>query len=269
MRTSIVLTASVLAASAASAQPFDTFEGGANQGGWSFGGPNEFIAPTGGNPNGYLRSAGLDTTIPWLRSNEGTPFTGNFRTMAVAGATIDVNVFDTDFNIGPFPLSVILHSDNGTPTNFDDDWAVFRTGDSIPMPGTGWKRVSFMIPASSPTLPAGWGFLQYGPGSPTTPDWNAVITNVSRLEFSFGDPELFYIFQMWTVGADNIGLTLAAPCYANCDSSSGTPALTANDFACFLNAYAQNQSYANCDGVGGLTANDFSCFLNRYAEGCS
>jgi len=259
----------LLAAASASAQPLDTFKGGANLGGWSFGGPSEFIAPAGGNPGGYLRSVGIDTTIPWLRSNEGSPFTGNFRAAGITGATADVNVFATDFNIGPFPLSVILHSDNGTPANFDDDWAVFNKGDGIPLPGTGWKRITFNIASASPTLPAGWGFLQFGPGSPPSPDWNAIITNVTRLEFSFGDPELFYIFQMWTVGADNIGLTATPLCYANCDGSTGTPELTANDFACFLNHYAQGNSYADCDGVGGLTANDFSCFLNQYAIGCS
>jgi hypothetical protein len=55
-------------------------------------------------------------------------------------------------------------------------------------------------------------------------------------------------------------------CYADCDGVGG---LTANDFACFLNAYSQGQSYANCDGVGGLTPNDFACFLNEYSNGCS
>ena len=63
--------------------------------------------------------------------------------------------------------------------------------------------------------------------------------------------------------------TAPAACYANCDGSSGSPLLTANDFSCFLNRYANGESYANCDGVGGLTANDFSCFLNAYAAGCS
>jgi hypothetical protein len=59
-----------------------------------------------------------------------------------------------------------------------------------------------------------------------------------------------------------------APCYANCDLSSATPLLTANDFQCFLNKFAAADPYANCDGVGGLTANDFQCFLNRFAAGC-
>jgi hypothetical protein len=61
-------------------------------------------------------------------------------------------------------------------------------------------------------------------------------------------------------------------CYANCDGSTGSPLLTANDFQCFLNKYAANDTYANCDGSTGtplLTANDFQCFLNKYAAGCT
>src|SRR5204863_1848656 len=52
----------------------------------------------------------------------------------------------------------------------------------------------------------------------------------------------------------------AAVCYANCDGSTTAPVLTANDFQCFLNAFASGQSYANCDGSTinpVLTANDF------------
>jgi hypothetical protein len=58
-------------------------------------------------------------------------------------------------------------------------------------------------------------------------------------------------------------------CYANCDGSTILPVLTANDFLCFLNAYSNQQPYANCDGIGGLTANDFLCFMSMYASGCS
>jgi len=58
------------------------------------------------------------------------------------------------------------------------------------------------------------------------------------------------------------------PCYANCDQSTSFPTLTANDFQCFLNLFAANDPYADCDGVGGLTANDFQCFLNAFAVGC-
>jgi hypothetical protein len=60
-------------------------------------------------------------------------------------------------------------------------------------------------------------------------------------------------------------------CYANCDGSSGTPALTANDFMCFIGHFAAMDSYANCDqstGTPALTGNDFACFLNNFAAGC-
>ncbi|MBX3376080.1 MAG: hypothetical protein KF678_03650 [Phycisphaeraceae bacterium] len=68
------------------------------------------------------------------------------------------------------------------------------------------------------------------------------------------------------------GSALGGGCYANCDQSTGTPLLTANDFQCFLNKYAANDTYANCDGSTGtplLTANDFQCFLNKFAAGCT
>ncbi len=60
-------------------------------------------------------------------------------------------------------------------------------------------------------------------------------------------------------------------CYSNCDGSTSTPTLTANDFQCFLNAFAAGKNYANCDQSTAsplLTANDFQCFLIKYAQGC-
>lgn len=75
---------------------------------------------------------------------------------------------------------------------------------------------------------------------------------------------------VYSVGAAGLH-AIGAVCYANCDGSSGSPLLTANDFQCFLNRYAAGDTYANCDGSTGsprLTANDFQCFLNRYAAGC-
>lgn len=61
-------------------------------------------------------------------------------------------------------------------------------------------------------------------------------------------------------------------CYANCDASTGTPILTANDFACFLTKYAAGTLYTNCDHSTSaplLNVNDFQCFLNAFAAGCS
>lgn len=64
---------------------------------------------------------------------------------------------------------------------------------------------------------------------------------------------------------------LPTPCYPNCDNSTTTPTLTANDFLCFLTNFAAGNPYANCDASTSqplLTANDFSCFLNSYVAGC-
>jgi photosystem II stability/assembly factor-like uncharacterized protein len=69
-----------------------------------------------------------------------------------------------------------------------------------------------------------------------------------------------------------LGDATVATCYPNCDGSTTSPILNANDFQCFLNAFAAGQSYANCDGstvVPVLNANDFQCFLNAFAAGCS
>ncbi len=74
------------------------------------------------------------------------------------------------------------------------------------------------------------------------------------------------------ISGTGINWGLPQGCYANCDGSSATPVLTANDFQCFLNKFAQGDAAANCDGSTStplLTANDFQCFLNKYAQGCS
>jgi len=71
--------------------------------------------------------------------------------------------------------------------------------------------------------------------------------------------------------ASTTGCTASA-CYANCDGSTANPILNANDFQCFLNQYAANDSRANCDNSTAnpiLNANDFQCFLNKFAAGCS
>ena len=48
--------------------------------------------------------------------------------------------------------------------------------------------------------------IQFGPNSPANPDWNSLITDVDQLRFFWGDPELFYIFQMWDIGMDNVAI---------------------------------------------------------------
>jgi len=62
-----------------------------------------------------------------------------------------------------------------------------------------------------------------------------------------------------------------APCYANCDGSTASPALSAADFVCFLDRFRTGNAYANCDGSTGspaLTAADFVCYLASFRAGC-
>lgn len=64
---------------------------------------------------------------------------------------------------------------------------------------------------------------------------------------------------------------LQAPCYPNCDTSTGT-ALDVLDVMCYLNLFIAGSSLANCDGsvrANSLTGNDLMCFLNRFVAGCS
>jgi hypothetical protein len=81
----------------------------------------------------------------------------------------------------------------------------------------------------------------------------------------------------------------AALCYdPNCDGSTATPVLTANDMICFTNLWTdataidpntglpvltseqQQRHYCNCDGSTVppvLTSNDWVCFMNKFAVG--
>jgi len=83
--------------------------------------------------------------------------------------------------------------------------------------------------------------------------------------------------QLWSQSVvDNgsvVGLAIqpSACEYANCDGSTGSPALSASDFVCFLSKFRAADSYANCDGSTGspaLTAADFVCFLSAFRAGC-
>jgi hypothetical protein len=183
----------------------ETFDGGSNIGGWHYGGPGETIETTGGNPGAYLHSPNLDTFAPQPRtSGPDSVFTGNFQSRNVSSLGIDLITHDVDFSAADRPLSLLLVSYAGTPADPNDDWAVYFIGPAdVPEPGEGWLSYSFAVPSQSSSLPPGWGTLVYGPTSPT-PDWNTVITDVDEVRFHYGNPEDFFIFQVWNVGLDNV-----------------------------------------------------------------
>lgn len=209
---SLACTSALLIAAAAPAETVvvDFEEGAAgNIGGWTYGPPSTFPM-SGGNPGRYLRVDNLDTFAPQLRTQGQSIFTGDYRDAAVSAIGIDLNTFAVDFSAAGRPLTLMLINDNGTAADTSDDIAAYYMGPNIPVPGEGWKSFSFEIPSASKELPEGWLLFDFsGSGSPAL-GWNDIITDVDRVLFFYGDPELFFIFQQWDLGADNISITFGA-----------------------------------------------------------
>ncbi len=190
-----------------------TFDEGRNVGNWSFFGdpenPIEVIERTGGNPGAFLHStcgglACLDTFAPQFRTQLGVQslFLGDYRKKWVDFLGIDVAIFGPRFvSTGSRPLTLLLIDDAGTAEPGDDS-AVYLKGPNIPRPEGQWCSYGFDVPSQSTVLPPGWIVLA-GSGTPDEA-WNNAITGVDQVVFFFGDPELFYIFQQWEIGVDNI-----------------------------------------------------------------
>jgi len=199
------LTVGALLATSAGAQVtyVDTFENNTNMGGWTFGSPNGFIDPAGGNPGAFYHDTYLDTYAPQPLTTKPSVFTGDYRANHVTRVGIDLITFRVDFGAGGRPLSVILVSDNNTPGEPGDDWGAYFMGlRNVPWPGEGWLSYDFDVPSQSPSLPPAWKFIRFGPGAPS-PDWPRLIGKVDQLRYFYGNPEGFLIFQVWDLGLDN------------------------------------------------------------------
>lgn len=207
------------------AQPCTTvtasLDNGNNAAGWTFGGPNQSQPLTGGNPGGYVRTDGLDTFAPQPRCANNTGFfTGDYWSRSVSRVGVDLQTFRVDFGAGGRPLSVLLVTDNGTPSDPSDDYAAYLIGvENVPLVGEGWKRFEFAVPSRSVSTPTGWGYVQFGPNAPANPKWQDVVRNVTQLRFFYGDPTFFFIFQMWDLGIDN---PMIRACNADANSDGVT-----------------------------------------------
>jgi hypothetical protein len=172
----------------------DTFEGGQNPSGWTYGPPPN-LQSSGGNPGWYLRSS-VDTFAPMLRtSTTNGEFFGDYRATRVETIGVDLRTFSTQFSFQR-EASLVLWS--GT-------CAVYRLGtDFVPQSAEGWKSIDIPVPSQSATLPTGWSVHPSSTCQSPNPTWNQVITNVTKVEFFYGHPEFFFIFDIWNVGADNV-----------------------------------------------------------------
>ena len=206
----LLIATTLLSTSAARADMFvETFDNVTPRDShWLFGAVNE-IPSTGGNPGWWLHGSEIDSVAPVvlgspLDQGPQWPFSGNLRAKGVTAMGVDAIVNRVDFpNLGNRPLTLMLFNDNGTPGDNSDDWAAICRGPNIPDMGAGWAVYDYDVPAASTLLPSGWSMWRFGPNAPPDPTWNETITDVSYVGFMFGDPESFYIFQMWDIGIDN------------------------------------------------------------------
>lgn len=208
----------------------ETYEDGTNRGNWSWGTGNEEIVPLNGNPGAYLQDLTLSTFTPGASTAPGdfSQFVGNYRARGVSSVGIDLVILDTGFPIDPSsrPLTLILHNDNGTPQDFEDDWGAWFVGpDPIPSPGVtmflgaGWNTYDFGVPSQETTTPDGWVFFDctdqnidcvITPSGQTPPganDWNDLMADVDVAEFHYGIPGTISILNSWDVGLDNPRIT--------------------------------------------------------------
>ncbi len=277
-----MLGLSLLAATAEAQTTFvDTFESGGSAGGWSFGGPFDSIAASGGNPGRFLQTIDLDTFAPQPRTQRGldSQFTGDFAARGVRSIGVDLITTRVDFSAAGRPLSLLLIEDNDTPFDFDDDWGAYLVGsDNVPLVGQGWRSYDFVVPSSSTSLPAGWATIAFGSKSPPTPDWNRLIRDVDQVVFFYGDPKFFFIFQMWNLGLDNARISFGAAARTgdtNCDG-----AVNFDDITPFVAAVIGRETYeaaypgcrwlnADANGDGTVDFDDISPFVECIiAGGC-
>ncbi|HVS17340.1 MAG TPA: hypothetical protein VMT18_01980, partial [Planctomycetota bacterium] len=209
----------VLALPAAAQLPFNEgFDAGSNIGGWTIGPPTT-NPQSGGNP-GAWRNGSVDTFAPQIRTFGSSVFTGDWRAQGVRSVGIDLLTVSTQFPASR-ELSLMLSNDNGTPGNTADDCIVSFLGTRlVPQPGTGWETFDFAVDASSTTMPQGWKPL----GACTDPDaaWNTVITNVSEVRYFYGNPEFFFIFDIWNLGFDNARISNVVPTSSYCVAKTST-----------------------------------------------
>jgi hypothetical protein len=230
-------TFGLLALPAAAQSALDTFEGGVNQGGWTYGAPNETIPPTGGNPGAHLYNPFVDSFAPTLRStNPAAPFHGDWRAMGVDTVTFDLRVWHTDF---AYQREATLMLSDGVST-------VYRLGtEFIPQVSVGWKSFEIAVDSQSPTLPPGW--FSFSGGDPDT-EWNAVIQNVTEVSVFYGDPTFFYIFMAWELSVDNFGV-FASPGTNYCTATPNSSGDAATIEALGSNSVSDNAFVLRADSV--------------------
>lgn len=282
------LAAAVLGAgvSKAQAQPevvlqnvdFET----ADTGGWSINGSTERGFDIG-NPGAFLLLPTIDTWGINFRVEDGeNPLNGNLmRHGGVIRVAVDIrvfslfNFFEQPMNPGDFPMALQLMNP-GNPNDPLDDVSVYVVGFGMPTIDEGWVRYNFEIPVpQGGELPAGWGGT--GAEDPTTFEpqlpagwtYEQVIQNVQTAQITTIIPGFFYASAFWSVGFDNLTVSLVSgsPCPADYNTDG---VLNTDDISDFVTDYFSVPPAARADfnSDGSINTDDLSDFITAYFSGC-
>lgn len=194
----------------------EDFEGGSNEGAWTFGTGNERIVATNGNPGAYLRDDTLVSFHPKASTSFGTKseFTGSYRRAGVTSVGIDLATIDATSNVSSRTIVLILLNDNKTPFDLEDDWGAIHVTD-LPVPPAGvigdadilnWVSYDIDVPSQSETVPPGWEML-LSPDAKGPQNWVRLMRNVSHVGFSYGDPRIPALIASYKLGMDNPRIT--------------------------------------------------------------
>ncbi len=196
----------------------ETYDGPPDQTAWGVSPYFERIEPAGGHPGAYLHLPRFDTAEPSLVTVPGrsAQFLGDYRSKGVISRGVDIDVFacglDVDMTLGTCrhrAVTLVLHSDMGTPDDPSDDCDAALVGRSIPSPDTGWGSYVYNVPSENPVLPPRWQLVGTCANLDPNDAWNRLIQNVGQARFDLGEPGFFYSFQFWNLGYDNPRIVLS------------------------------------------------------------
>lgn len=172
-----------------------------NEGQWSFPFPTTIVEESG---KSYLYTSGLDTFAPQLDTapNQKSIFTGNYVAQKVKSIDMTTQIFSDLSPQDDKPLTLILTSGN---------YAAYKSSDKLVVASLNrWESYHFDIPKSAAeAAKQGWHVTTWPRmGGSATPDkYDAILQNVDHVQFYYGDPVMFYMFQNWDLGVTDISIT--------------------------------------------------------------
>lgn len=237
MRTVLIMALMLGLATGALAQGSTVadFEGGMNNGDWTYGNSADAVETVGGTPDGWFHNHYLNTFAPILQCDDDADgWTGDYVAAGASRISFDLQTVSTTsewFHV--YNLTPLFRNTMGTPDNIEDDIHVYPdpyygAGSYCPAPGAGWVHYEFDIPSdfvgAPGELPEGWAGGSYLTGNsffPPDATWQDVMSDIGRIEIWHIHPDFFGAYEWFDMGADNIVLEWDGPAIANESMSFG------------------------------------------------